>query len=63
MKSGSSDPVGVGERFIYDVTVTNLSMDTVANGLMVTDTIDSNTSFVDISVSRVGPVGSPEKLS
>ncbi len=58
-KSDSFDPVYIGEHLSYDVIVTNLSADTVANGVVVTDTLDPNTSFVSIAVSRVDSGAKP----
>lgn len=48
-KSDSPDPVIHGQNVIYSITVTNLSSDTVSNGILVTDTLDPNVSFVSAS--------------
>ena len=58
-KSDFFDPVYIGERLSYDVIVSNLSTDTVANGVIMADTIDPNTSFVSIAVSRVDSGAKP----
>ncbi|HEY3311314.1 MAG TPA: hypothetical protein VGK00_06700 [Anaerolineales bacterium] len=45
-KSDSPDPVVQGQPLSYSLVVTNHSIDTVANGVVVTDTLDANTTFV-----------------
>lgn len=45
-KSDSPDPVLAGQRLTYTLTATNLSTNTVANGMVATDTLDPNTVFV-----------------
>jgi uncharacterized repeat protein (TIGR01451 family) len=49
IKEDSSDPVIQGQYLNYTLLVKNNSPDTVANGIVVTDTLDSNTTFVSAS--------------
>lgn len=46
MKTDIPDPVITGQNLTYDLVVTNNNPDTVANGVVVTDKLDNNTSFV-----------------
>ena len=45
-KSDSPDPVALGGQLSYTLTAINNSTDTYANGVVLTDTLDPNTSFV-----------------
>ncbi|WP_161878464.1 Cna B-type domain-containing protein [Alkalibacterium sp. MB6] len=49
IKSDEPDPLYVNETLTYTITVTNNSMDTVANGIVVEDTLDPNVTFVSAS--------------
>jgi len=57
IKSDSPDPVVVGSDLTYSITVTNNSPDTVANGILVTDTLDANVTFVSASDSGMHSAG------
>ena len=48
-KADSPDPVIQGENLTYSLVVKNNSPDTVANGIVVNDTLPSNTTFVSAS--------------
>ena len=48
-KTDSPDPVTQGETLTYELIVRNNSPDTIANGIVVTDTLDPSTSFVSAS--------------
>lgn len=48
-KSDNPDPVNQGENVTYTITATNHSATTVANGVLITDTLDSNVTFVSAS--------------
>ena len=48
-KSDSPDPVVVGQQLTYSIVVTNNSATVVANGVVVTDTLDPNTTFASAS--------------
>ena len=48
-KSDSPDPVTAGQQLTYSLVVTNNSTTTVANGVVVTDTLDPNTTYVSAS--------------
>lgn len=48
-KSDEPDPLYVNETLTYTITVTNNSTDTVANGIVVEDTLDPNVTFVSAS--------------
>ncbi|WP_321420771.1 hypothetical protein [uncultured Methanomethylovorans sp.] len=48
-KIDSPDPVVQGQQLSYSLVVTNNAIDTVANGIVVTDTLDSNVVFVSAS--------------
>ncbi len=45
-KSDSPDPVVAGQQLTYSLVVINNSTNTVANGIVVNDTLDPNVSFV-----------------
>lgn len=45
-KSDNPDPVLAGRNLTYTLVITNKSTTTVANSVMVTDTLDANTVFV-----------------
>jgi uncharacterized repeat protein (TIGR01451 family) len=49
VKTDSPDPLIQGQNLTYSLLVKNNSTDTVANGIIVTDTLNSNTSFVSSS--------------
>ena len=49
MKTDSPDPIIQGQNLTYSLVVKNNSPDTVANGILVNDTLPSNTSFVSAS--------------
>jgi uncharacterized repeat protein (TIGR01451 family) len=53
-KSDSPDPVLHGDQLAYTVVVRNNSTDTVANGVVVTDNLDPNTSFVSGTSATAG---------
>ena len=57
VKSDSPDPVIAGDSLTYSITVTNHSTDTVANGIVVKDTLDSNVSFVSASNGGIHSAG------
>jgi uncharacterized repeat protein (TIGR01451 family) len=48
-KSDSPDPASRGGQLTYTLSVTNNSTTTTANGVVVTDTLDPNTTFVSAS--------------
>jgi uncharacterized repeat protein (TIGR01451 family) len=48
-KTDSPDPVTRGQQITYTIVVTNTSATTTANGVVVTDTLDANTTFVSAS--------------
>ena len=45
-KSDLLDPIYAGINLTYTIPVTNHSTDTVSNGVVITDTLDANVSFV-----------------
>jgi len=49
IKEDSPDPVTQGQQLTYSLVVTNNDLATVANGIVVTDTLDPNTTFVSAS--------------
>lgn len=49
VKSDKPDPLYAGDTLTYSVTVTNNSADVVANGIVVSDKLDSNVTFVGAS--------------
>lgn len=49
IKTDSPDPIYPGETLTYNITVTNNSPVIVANGIVITDTLDSNVTFVSAS--------------
>ncbi|SFC47913.1 LPXTG-motif cell wall anchor domain-containing protein/conserved repeat domain-containing protein [Alkalibacterium subtropicum] len=49
IKSDEPDPLYVNETLTYTITVTNNSTDTVANGIVVEDTLDPYVTFVSAS--------------
>ncbi|MDO9302490.1 MAG: hypothetical protein Q7T89_13980, partial [Anaerolineales bacterium] len=49
-KSDNPDPVYVGNQLTYTITVKNNSSHNTANGIVVTDTLDPNTTFVSSSL-------------
>ncbi len=49
IKTDSPDPVVQGQQLNYTLIVTNNDDDTVANGIVVTDKLDTNTTFVSAS--------------
>lgn len=49
IKSDSPDRLYVGDILTYTITVTNNSNDTVASGIVVTDTLDPNVTFLSAS--------------
>lgn len=49
VKSDSPDPIYAGDTLTYSIKVTNNSTDTVANGIVVTDTLDPNVTFISAS--------------
>ncbi|MFZ2499074.1 DUF11 domain-containing protein, partial [Methanosarcina sp.] len=49
VKTDSPDPVIQGQNLTYSIVVKNNSPDTIANGVVVNDTLPSNTSFVSAS--------------
>ncbi len=53
----TSEPVCVGEDITYTIVVTNHSTDTVANGVVVTDTLGANQTFVSSSGATANQVG------
>lgn len=48
-KTDSPDPVYPGQTLTYTITVRNNTPDVVANGIVVTDTLDPNVTFVSAS--------------
>lgn len=48
-KSDAADPVYPGQNLTYTITVRNNTTDVVANGIIVTDTLDPNVTFVSAS--------------
>ena len=48
-KTDSPDPVVAGQNLTYTITATNNSTDTYANSVVITDTLDSNVTFVGAS--------------
>lgn len=48
-KSDAPDPVYPGQNLTYTITVRNNTPDVVANGIVVTDTLDPNVTFVSAS--------------
>ncbi|WP_368645493.1 Cna B-type domain-containing protein [Alkalibacterium putridalgicola] len=53
IKSDHPDPVYVNEELTYTITVENSSPDTVANGIVIEDTLDSNVTFISVSDSGI----------
>src|SRR5205823_957287 len=53
-KSDSPDPVGVGTDLTYTIGVTNNSTTTVSNGIVITDTLDTNVTYVSSSIPCSG---------
>ena len=49
VKTDSPDPLYPGQTLTYNITVTNNSTSVVANGIVVTDTLDPNVTFVSAS--------------
>ena len=49
VKSDSPDPLYTGDTLTYTITVTNASADVVANGIVVTDTLDPKVTFLSAS--------------
>ncbi|NOR49079.1 MAG: DUF11 domain-containing protein, partial [Methanosarcinaceae archaeon] len=45
-KTDSPDPVTAGEQLTYSIEVTNNAVDVIANGVVVTDTLDPYTNYV-----------------
>jgi fimbrial isopeptide formation D2 family protein/uncharacterized repeat protein (TIGR01451 family)/LPXTG-motif cell wall-anchored protein len=56
-KSDAPDPIYPLEELTYTITVTNHSTTTVANGIVVTDTLDPNVTFVSASDSGTHVAG------
>lgn len=56
-KSGNPDPVVSGQTLTYTITATNHSTDTVANGVVITDTLDPNVTFVSASDGGTAAAG------
>src|SRR4029453_12701188 len=52
VKSDSPDPVSLGDTLNYTVNVTNTSVTTIANGVVLTDTLDPNVAFVSSSFAN-----------
>jgi len=48
-KSDAPDPIYPGQNLTYTITVRNNTPEVVANGIVVTDTLDSNVTFVSAS--------------
>ena len=57
IKTDSPDPLYPGETLTYNITVTNNSPTVVANGIVVTDTLDPNVTFVSASDSGTHVAG------
>jgi uncharacterized repeat protein (TIGR01451 family) len=59
IKSESPDPINLsqGNTLTYTIKVTNNSANNVAGGVVVTDTLDSNTSFVSTSALHYNQSG------
>jgi uncharacterized repeat protein (TIGR01451 family) len=49
VKSDSPDPLYSGDTLTYSIKVTNNSTDVVANGIVVTDTLDPKVTFISAS--------------
>jgi uncharacterized repeat protein (TIGR01451 family) len=49
VKTDDPDPVSAGGKLTSGISVTNNSTTTIANGVVVTDTLDPNTTFVSAS--------------
>ena len=47
IKSDSPDPVVAGQDVTYTITATNNSTTTIANGVVITDTLDPNVTLKD----------------
>lgn len=58
-KSASPDPVDLGESLIYEITVENLGQR--ATGLIITDTVPTNTSFLQANAQ--GELGDDRLLT
>ncbi len=52
-----NEPLAPGDLFDYVITVTNLSSDTVSNGVVITDTLDLYTQFQSVEVEDPGLLG------
>ena len=55
--SDSGDSVVSGGRFLYTIEVRNNSVEAVANGVVLTNELDPNTSFVSMGIARVDSEG------
>ncbi|MFQ6101256.1 MAG: hypothetical protein ACE5OS_08480 [Anaerolineae bacterium] len=53
-KSASADHVQIGEQLVYTLTYQNTSTDTAASGVLITDTLDSNVTYVTASPTPDG---------
>lgn len=49
VKSDLIDPLYAGDTLIYTITATNTSPSSVANGIIITDTLDPNVTFISAS--------------
>ncbi len=52
-----NEPLAPGDLFDYVIEVTNLSTDTVSNGVVITDTLDLFTQFQSVEVEDPGTLG------
>jgi uncharacterized repeat protein (TIGR01451 family) len=52
-----NEPLAPGDLFDYVIQVTNLSSDTVSNGVVITDTLDLYTQFQAVEVYDPGALG------
>lgn len=55
-KSDTPDPVSQGCQLTYNLVVKNNSTDTIANGVVVTDTLDPNVAFVSAAPDALHPL-------
>jgi len=61
-KTDNPDPVYAGEELFYDITVINNADDTTASGVVVTDTLPAEVTYIADTASCTRTPGPPDKL-